>query len=278
MVLVRPGYDARRRNRHQGAAGRGHGSDNRMVIPSVRSELGAISWRSWPGLPVQRVGAHRTVYREIAGKRWTFVVEPTSAGAWHACSVDDLARMLSLIPADDHEGLDLVILHQPTRKYRQLDGAWGQLCYSVELGRREGAAIVLHAFPAGASWSWGRGRGLTPDDHQELERLRQDGQEITRRGRKLTIHATWQAVRNTQLYRTLPHEIGHWTDFLERVRRDDNRDRPVREREHSAHRYADAVRGRLTRNGDIPFPPIIDRESLLADQLDPDDFIPPGSP
>jgi hypothetical protein len=83
------------------------------------------------------------------------------------------------------------------------------------------------------------------------------------------IRVTRQAVRNTQLYRTLPHEIGHWTDFLERVRRDDNTDRPVREREQSAHRYADAVRGRLTRNGDIPFHQIIDRASLLADQLDP---------
>lgn len=277
-VLVRPGYDARRRNRHWGTAARGHGSDNRLVIPSVRSELGVISWRSWPGVPVQRVGAHRTVHREIAGKRWTFVVERTNPNSWHACSVDDLARMLSLIPVRFHDDLDLVILHQPTRKYRQLDGAWGQLCYSVEIGPLEGAAIVLHAFPATSSWPWSRGRGLTPDDHQELERLRQDGHEIARRGRKLTIHANRQTVRNTQLYRTLPHEIGHWIDFSEEVKRDDEKERPTREREHSAHRYADAVRRWLTRNGDIPFPQMIDRESLLADQLDPDDFIPPDIP
>lgn len=186
--------------------------------------------------------------------------------------------MLSLIPAEDHEDLDLVILHQPTRKYRQLNGAWGQLCYWVEVGRRQGAAIVLHAFPASCSWRWSTTRGLTSDDYQELERLRQDGHEITRRGRKLTTHITPQAVRNTQLYRTLPHEIGHWTNFLEEVWRDDDKNRPVREREHSAHRYADAVRERLTRNGGIPFTQMIDRESLLADQLDPDDFIPPGRP
>jgi hypothetical protein len=249
-----------------------------MVVPGVRGELGVISWRSWPGVPVQRVGAHRTVHREIAGKRWTFVVERTNPSSWHACSVDDLARMLSLIPDHFHLGLDLVILHQPTRKYRQLDGAWGQLCYHVEIGPVEGAAIVLHAFPATRSWLWNRGRGLTPDGQQELERLRQDGHEITRHGRKLTIHATLQTVRNTQLYRTLPHEIGHWTGFLEEARRDDERERPTGEREHSAHRYADAVRGRLTRNGDIPFPPMIDRESLLADQLDPGDFIPADIP
>lgn len=257
-------------------AGRGH--DSRLVVPSVPGGPGAISWRSWTGVPVQRVGAHRTVHREIAGKRWAFVVERTRPDCWHACSVDDLARMLSLIPGEDHEGLDLVILHQPTRKYWQLHGPWGQLCHSVELGRRECAAVVLHALAASGSWPWNTGRGPTPDDCQELERLRQDGHEITRRGRKLTIRTTPQAVRNTQLYRTLPHEIGHWTDFLAEARRDDSRKRPAPEREHSAHRYADAIRGRLTRNGHIPFPQMIDRESLLADQLDPGDFIPPGHP
>ena len=277
-MLVQPGYDARRRNRHQGTAARGHGRDNRLVVPSVRGELGVISWRSWTGLPVQRVGAHRTVHREIAGKLWTFVVERTSPDCWHACSVDDLASMLCLLPGEDHEGLDLVILHQPTRKYRQLLGSWGQLCYSVELGRRKCAAVVLHAFAASGSWPWNRGRGPAPDDWQELERLRHDGHEITRRGHKLTIHSTRQAVRDTQLYRTLPHEIGHWTDFLDQARRDDTRQRPVREREHSAHRYADATRERLTRTGHIPFPQMIDRESLLADQLDPGDFIPPDHP
>jgi hypothetical protein len=277
-VLVQPGYDARRRNRHQGTAARGHGRDNRLVVPSVRGELGVISWRSRTGLPVQRVGAHRTVHREIAGKGWTFVVERTSPDCWHACSVDDLARMLALIPGEDHEGLDLVILHQPTRKYRQLDGSWGQLCYSVELGRRDCAAVVLHAFAASGSWRWNRGRGPGPDDWQELERLRQDGHEITGCGRKLTIHTTRQAVRDTQLYRTVPHEIGHWTDFLEQARREDTRERPAREREHSAHRYADTIREQLTRNGHIPFPQMIERESLLADQLDPGDFIPPDHP
>jgi hypothetical protein len=151
-MLVRPGYDARRRNRRQGTAARGHGNDNRMVVPDVRSELGVISWRSWPGVPVQRVGAHQTVHREVAGKRWTFVVERTSPDSWHACSVDDLARMLSLIPARFHEDLDLVILHQPTRKHRQLNCAWGQHCYSVEAGRRRArpTAAIRAAGPASA--------------------------------------------------------------------------------------------------------------------------------
>jgi hypothetical protein len=274
-MFVRPGYDARRRNRHWGTAARGHGSDNKLVIPAIRGERGAIDWRSWPGVAVQQVGAHRTVCREIVGKRWTFVVERTYPSFWHACSVDDVARVLSLIPAGDHEGLDIVILHQPTRKYRLLNGAWGQLCYWVEIGRHEGAAVVLPAFPASESWYWRRGVGVTPDDLQELERLRQDGHEVTRRGRKLTIQVTRQTVRNTQLYRTLPHEIGHWADFLERVKRDDHSERPTREREHAAHRYADAICARLVRDGGIPFPQMIDRESLRTDQPDPDDFIPP---
>jgi hypothetical protein len=138
-MLMRPGYDARRRNRHQGTAARGHGSDNQLVIPSARGAL--------PGIAVQQVGAHRTVHRDIAGKRWTFVVERTYRDSWHACSVDDLARMLSFIPAGHHEGLSLVILHQPTRKYRLLNGAWGQLSYSVDIGRYEGPLSSFTRFP-----------------------------------------------------------------------------------------------------------------------------------
>jgi hypothetical protein len=273
-MVMRPGYDARRRNRHQGTAARGHGSDNRLVIPTARGAL--------PGYAVRQVGAHRAVHRDIAGKRWTFVVERTYRDSWHACSVDDLARMLSLIPAGQHEGLSLVILHQPTRKYRLLNNAWGQLSYWVDIGRYEGPAVVLHAIPTPGTWQWRA--PVTPDDLREQERLREDGHQMIRRGRRLTIHVTQQTVRNTQLYRTLPHEIGHWADFLQWAGRpegdDDTRSfgqRPTREREHAAHRYADALRGWFVRNGKIPFPQLNDRESLRADQLDPDDFIPPDS-
>jgi hypothetical protein len=76
------------------------------------------------------------------------VAERTYRDSWPACSADDLARMLALIPAGHHEGLSLVILHQPTRKYRLLNDARGQLSYSVNIGRCEGPAVVLHAIPA----------------------------------------------------------------------------------------------------------------------------------
>jgi len=65
----------------------------------------------------------------------------------------------------------------------------------------------------------------------------------------------------------LPHEIGHWFDWLEKVETPAARGedfsalmesyfaRPQAEREAFTHRYADDVRDRLMRAGAIPFEP-----------------------
>ncbi|MDD9947009.1 MAG: hypothetical protein OXU20_38555, partial [Myxococcales bacterium] len=69
--------------------------------------------------------------------------------------------------------------------------------------------------------------------------------------------STRTTVRNTQLYRTLPHEVGHYVQYHQDVesRAGDDLDewgrlndayfsRPQREREDFAHRYADNFRER----------------------------------
>jgi hypothetical protein len=109
---------------------------------------------------------------------------------------------------------------------------------------------------------------MRPNDRAELERLRADGHMITRQRHRFRIESELASVRNTQLYRTLLHEIGHWVDWLEKVIRPALHElgfeseerlkeayfrRPAQERESFAHKYADRTRGCLTETGAIPF-------------------------
>ncbi|MDJ0797430.1 MAG: hypothetical protein QNJ51_11470 [Calothrix sp. MO_167.B12] len=47
---------------------------------------------------------------------------------------------------------------------------------------------------------------------KELERLREDGHRTATDKRHYLISSTLDSIRNTQLYRTLHHEIGHYVD------------------------------------------------------------------
>jgi hypothetical protein len=58
-----------------------------------------------------------------------------------------------------------------------------------------------------------------PQEQDEPERLRADGHQVRQVGRRHIVSTTLTSVRATQLYRTFPHEIGHWVDFLEQVKR-----------------------------------------------------------
>lgn len=129
---------------------------------------------------------------------------------------------------------------------------------------KSGPAVFLEAMEVDATLKWST--ALYPDDVVELDRLRLDGHQIERTKRNYVISSSVQSVRATQLYRTLPHEIGHWLDWLEKVVRPFYRDeddystladrydaRPKDEKEFFAHRYADKLRETLERNGAIPF-------------------------
>jgi hypothetical protein len=198
-----------------------------------------------------------------------FIVEETSGGCVHACSIDDVRHVLAHLPAADWEGLDTFVLRQSTRKQRTLRPAWGRLLYFADLGapgraaKRKGPAVLLEAVNCEAKLKWPS--SLHPDDQAELDRLREDGHIVEQIRRQHVFSMTREAVRATQLYRTLLHEIGHWVDWLNKVERpseyggdfDALREayfqRPRDEREAFAHRYADEIRERLTRFGVIPF-------------------------
>lgn len=232
-----------------------------MRIPSLCHEE-RVWW--------ENLGPH-TLLRQSAGSREiTFLVEQTRGDCVHACTVDDICHVLSLIPSSDLEFLDIVVLRQSSRKQWLLNPAWGRLAYSAELGqpgrkvRRSGPAVFLEAVNPAAVWKWGK--DLSPTDSLEVERLERDGHVVEDSGKRLLFHSSLESVRATQLYRTLLHEIGHWVDWLEKVVRPAGESstffdvlssryfgRPEPERELFAHQYAETLRKRLTAEGRIPF-------------------------
>lgn len=268
---MRPGWNPTRRNRNLGTAKSGHGQDNRLVVPLP----GRGRWPFW-----SRLGPHATVTRTVWDRPVTFLVEPVRPGSVHACTVDDLCRMLELSPRGDWWFLDRFILRQPKRKEQTLRSAWGRLAYLLEIGPYRGAAVILEAVDLSRPLRWSK--SLVPHDAEELERLRADGHRVTTTRHAHLVHSDLSAARATQLYRTLPHEIGHWVDYREKVTQaegcgqdleDRYFQRPASEREAFAHRYADELGARLRRDGRIPFPRLLDPDSLRRDGLAPKDFL-----
>lgn len=250
-------YNPTRRNRNIGTPKQGYGQNNRMVIPQLfASKHGSTA----------QIGSHEKLIHEVNGRKVTFIVEHPNRGFLHACSVEDVLFMLSHIPSTDWVGLSTFVFRQSTRKTRIINPAWGRLYYLAEFtfsprrGRWNGPAIFLEACKVSDIFKWPISLGR--EDRNELERLRADGHGIERIGRNHIISSRIEAVRSTQLYRTLLHEIGHWVDWLEQV---ETRDgdfselldlyfaRPKSEREAFADRYADHWQEILRNKGIIPF-------------------------
>ena len=189
------------RNRNIGTAKSGHGQNNRLVIPWGRADMRPF-WAC--------IGPHITVTRPVHGKPFSVLVEPTRFGSVHACTVDDVFRMLEQVPAVDREGMSLVVLRQPSCKEEVLSSVWGRLAYLLCIGPHESPAVILEAVDPLRPRCWSK--SLPPDWATELDRLRQDGHRITTTRHGHLVQSDLAAVRATQLYRTLPHEIGHWRD------------------------------------------------------------------
>lgn len=132
---------------------------------------------------------------------------------------------------------------------------WGRLSYFAEVGFigggkiYTGALLTLEAQNTERRIRWSK--SLDPDDQKELDRLRADGHQVTEKAKYYEIVSSAEAMRTTQLRRTVLHEIGHWVDYLQKVERcvdaaegswdelfDRYLQRPAAEREMFAHRYA----------------------------------------
>jgi hypothetical protein len=279
--MQKPGWNPARRNRNIGTARQGHGQDNRLVIPG--------NWRDsrsfW-----QRVSSFTVVTRPVHNRELLFVIEPTRTDSVHACTVDDIARLLNLAPRNHVSGIQGVILRQPKRKEEVISPAWGRLGYAVEVGPISGAAIVLEAFRLPFTLKWPT--RLDPPRQQELDRLLLEADRVESNGRHHVLHFGLSAVRRVQLYRTLLHELGHWVDCYEKVEIPSRIEggatwselweaycrRPVSERESFAHRYACELAQDLMRRRRIPFERMLNEKKLALEGVSRADFISDADP
>lgn len=196
--------DPRRRNRNIGTAKSGRGRDNRHVIPERWIDL-SIYW--------EKLKSPVIMERQVLGRTYTFIVEPTLDDCFHFCTIEDVCTILQLFPISHVQKIDLIIFRQPTRRQQILAPVWGRLGYWSEISGCSGPGIYLEAqqFPRTDKWPL----SLTPDQDQELNRLRSDGHEITKSKRDYEITSSRESKRATQLFRTVPHEVGHYVDYLE---------------------------------------------------------------
>ena len=82
---MKAGRNPTRRNRNIGTPARGHGKDNRLVIPfRMRPEF---------RLFFENLQNYSVVLREAHGQQFRFLVERTRVGYRHHCTVDDVMRM-----------------------------------------------------------------------------------------------------------------------------------------------------------------------------------------
>jgi hypothetical protein len=254
---MKRGWDATRRNRSIGTAKQGLGWDNRLVIP-------------WCGLLLyyENLSEYKVTLRTVHSRSLPFIVERTRADSCHACTVDDIARVLRQVPFSDFFGIDFIVLRQPKRKEEIINPVWGRIAYFAEIGAYQGRAIFIEAVTPSKPIRWTK--ALTPDGQQELERLREDGHEIITTRHDHRINVSLESLRATQLYRTLLHEIGHSVDNDRDPNAFDRKS--ALEKETFAHQYAEKLRENLVRFGIIPFARMFDMETIARDGLSVSDF------
>jgi len=204
---------------------------------------------------------------EIGSNSLVILYEEPRPGFTYGCSLGDVIHLLSQLPADDFDLIDLIIFRQPTRKQAQQNPVWGRLQYCAAVGNHLGPAVYLEAQRIGAPLRWNR--KLSLESQAELARLRADGHAITENKREFVITPSEHSIRNKLLYRTVLHEIGHWVQYEREALNETTRlsedpdmtydlyfSKPVAEREQFAHRYATETATLLRSKGVLPFDPI----------------------
>ena len=250
-------YNPIRRNRNIGTAKQGHGQNNKLTIPEPCATSKTF---------LERLGNYEKFERTINGHDFLFVIEQTRESSKHACTINDIEKIIAQIASSDYGDLKLIILRQPKRKEETLSPVWGRLIYSYEFENDYFPAIILEAVDYSKKLKWVK--KLSIDSQKELERLKADGHPIIQTERFFTADFKPENVRNTQLYRTLLHEFGHYVHYLQIVKRpaieDESMEKwelrnsyyfkisPV-EKEKFAHKYADTLRQRMIDNNIIPF-------------------------
>lgn len=252
-------YNPIRRNRNIGTENQGFGRNNQLVISSPYGDLKSF---------YERLINYKKESRLINGHEFIFVVEETRENSIHSCSINDITKIIECIPSKDYGDLKLIILRQPKRKEEILSPVWGRLIYSYEFENDYFPAVILDAIDTEKKLFWPKKQ--TIEDQKEFERLKADGHLFIETKRNFIAEFKPEFVRNTQLYRTLPHEFGHYVHYLEVVEKPGNDEEdydekekrmdlyfslPKSEKETFAHKYADTLKAKLINENIIPFGP-----------------------
>lgn len=241
-------WNPARGNRKAGTRPRRGWRWNRMTIP----EPLRLDHYGTPLLTVERMDGAITSRHLVHGRGFLSLWQAPRIGFGYGCTPGDVAALLNLLPAADVAGLNIVAFRQPTRKESMLAPVWGRLVFHAILPGYEGTCLMIEAAPIGRVRRFGRRISLA--DADEMRRLRDDGHRFVADQRGWSISGTAKSIRNTVLYRTVPHEVGHWVDFCHHLKMDaDFWSRPPQEREVVAHRYASERMAELRRRGLIPF-------------------------
>ncbi|WP_341904888.1 hypothetical protein [Fluviicola taffensis] len=246
-----------RRNRNIGTSKQGYGQSNKLIIPSPCETSKTF---------YERLDEYEKTTKVINGHEFIFVIEKTREYCQHACTVEDVERIVSNIPINDYGDLRLIIFRQPKRKETILSPVWGRLIYSFEFENDFHPAIIIEAVDYSKKLKWST--KMSVDSQKEFERLKLDGHLFVNESRYFVAEYNPEHVRNTQLYRTLPHEFGHYMHYLEVVERPSTENEelidwekrddfyftiPSAEKEKFAHLYADKFKQRLVELSVIPF-------------------------
>ncbi|WP_294250809.1 hypothetical protein [uncultured Chryseobacterium sp.] len=246
-------YNPIRRNRNIGTDNQGFSNNNKLRIATPYGTLKSF---------YERIGK----YHIINGHEFLFIVEETRENCFHSCSVNDIAKMIMHIPSEDYGNLRFIILRQAKRKEEIISPVWGRLIYSFEFDKEYAPAIILDAIDTNKKLVWSK--KMTIEDQKEFTRLREDKHLFTDNRKAYISPICSEPSRNTQLYRTLLHEFGHYVHYLEVVERPgsetedyemkEERDNfyfqlPHVEKAKFAHQYADRLKKKLINDRIIPF-------------------------
>ncbi|MEM8689014.1 MAG: hypothetical protein AAGF81_16905 [Pseudomonadota bacterium] len=248
-----------RRNRNIGTSSSGFSKANDMRIPH--------SWKDKHGhysFFFERLDADYKQELNLKGNRLRILYERPRDGFTYGCSPADVIKMLTSIVNHTPSLPNIVAFRQPTRKQQQLKPVWGRFVYFAEFGKIQGTAIILEAQELGATLKWPKRMSLA--DQAEYERLVSDGHSFEELKRHYKCSLTEHTVRNTVLYRTLLHELGHLVQYHQEVLMrpmalDQDQDvarelyfsKPSSEREVFAHAFASELYQTLESSGHVPF-------------------------
>lgn len=254
-------YNPTRRNKNIGTKKQGYGQNNKLTISSPYGDLKSF---------YEKLTDYQKEIRFINNHEFVFIIEKPRKNSIHSCSINDIERIIEYLPVEDYGELKYIILRQPKRKEEILSPVWGRLIYSYDFENEYFPAIILDAIDLEKQLFWPKKQ--TIEDQQEFERLKTDGHTFTETKRNFITEFQPQNIRNTQLYRTLPHEFGHYVHYLEVVERpgyNENKEDidydaydkrmdlyfriPKNEKEKFAHTYAEKLKSKLVNENKIPF-------------------------